>query len=77
MTLLFIQLVRMVLWVVVPTQFVTPADYALNYCNVINQIFNVIIISDHFYFFCFTKIFTWLGHHTNNFGAGFNEIVLQ
>ena len=40
--------------------------------------FNVIIRSVHFYFFCFTENFTWLGNHTNNnFGAGVNEIVLR
>ena len=77
MTLFVIQLVNMVLWVVAPVT-PGPVNIALNYVGVINQVFNVIIRSVHFYFFCFTEIFTWLGNHTNNnFGTGLNEIVLQ
>ena len=78
MTLLFIQLVRLVLYALpfVPGQSVG-VSLALDFFIVINEIFNVIIRSDHFYF-CFTKKITWLGNHTNNnFSASLNEIVLR
>ena len=78
MTLLVIQLVNMVLWVVQPDVGSGPVNIALNYWGVINEMFNVIIRSFHFYSLCFTEIFTWLGNHTNNnFGSGVNEIVLR
>ena len=53
MTLLVIQLVRLVLYFVEPSQIVTlgPAFFALDYCASINEMFNVIIRSVHFYFF--------------------------
>ena len=79
MTLLVIQLVRLLLqvWVVDPFGVVGQLFAAFDYVIVINQMFNVIIRSVHFHFFCFTEIFTWLGHHTNNnCGADLNEIVL-
>ena len=77
MTLLVIQLVNMVLYVVQPFP-AAPVAFANEYVVVINQVFNVIIRSVHFYFFCFTENFTWLGNRTNNnFGAGVNEIVLR
>ena len=76
--LLLIQLGRMVLFVVDPNEVVGPVYFALQYFLVIGEMFNVIIRSVHFYFFCFTEIFTWLGNHTNiNFGAGVNKIVLR
>ena len=76
MTLLVIQLVRMVLYLGEPAT-IGPVNIANKYFIVINQVFNVIIRSAHFYFFCFTENFTWLGNHTNNnSGAGVNEIVL-
>ena len=78
MTLLVIQVIRMVLQIMTPNTNTGPVDDALDYFIGINQVFNVIIRSVHFYFFCFTEIFTWLGNHTNNnFGAGDNEIVLR
>ena len=73
MALFAIQLIRLVLYAV------TSVDQKyLNFVIGVNQMFNVIIRSFHFYFF-FTLLitFTWLGHHTNNnFGAGLNEIVI-
>ena len=78
MTLLVIQIVRLVLSIMDPNTLTRPVADALNYFVVINNMFNVIIRSVHFYFFCFTENFTWLGNHTNNnFGAGDNEIVLR
>ena len=83
MTLLVIQLVRLVLQVIVlvSNQTVTPGpvSLALDYFVAIGEMFNVIIRSVHFYFFGFTeKNTTWLGYHTNNnFGADFNEIILR
>ena len=55
MTLLIIQLVRMVLYAIVnPSLFSTsPAYFAYNYVEVINEMFNVIIRPVHFHFFCF------------------------
>ena len=77
MTLLIIQLVNMAIWIVDPATETTPVLAALEYLAGINQMFNVIIRSVHFYF-CFTEDFTWLGDHTNNnFGTGVNEIVLR
>ena len=56
MTLFVIQLVRMVLYaIVVPSQPLVPLSSALNYVLVIGEMFNVIIRSIHFYFFCFTE----------------------
>ena len=55
MTLFVIQLVRMVLWVVQPVTVVGPVSLALGYFGSINEIFNVIIKSVPFYFFCFTE----------------------
>ena len=80
MTLLVIQLVRMVLWIVQPggQNPSGPVFNSLFYLDVMNEIFNVIIRPVHFSFFCFTKKITWLGHHTNNnFGTDLNEIVLR
>ena len=61
MTLLVIQLVRTLLYAItVPSQFVTltgPVSSAINYCIGINEMFNVIIRSVHFYLFCFTEYF--------------------
>ena len=78
MTLLLIQVIRTVLSIIHSTG---PVYFAADYFIVIYQVFfffNVIIRSVHFYFFCFTENFTWLGNHTNNnFGAGVNEIVLR
>ena len=72
LALFAIQLVRVVLSLV-PSQS-TPIT--LNLITGINQMFNVIIKPVHFYFFSF--IDNWLGHRSNNnFGAGFNEIVLR
>ena len=58
MTLLVIQLVRMVLWTVQPSQIVTPGPvyFAFEYLIIIGQMFNVTIRSVHFYF-CITEIF--------------------
>ena len=57
---------------------------ANSFVVVINQILNVIILSVHFYFFCFADNQTfacqWLGYCTyNNFGASsnLNEVVLR
>ena len=73
-----IRLVRMMLSVMVPNTDTGPVAFANDYFFVINEMFNVIIRSVHFYFFCFTEIFTWLGNHTNNnFGAVVNEIVFR
>ena len=56
MTLLVIQLVRMVLWVAHPiTNLTGIISLALNYVLSIGEMFNVIIRSVHFYFFCFTE----------------------
>ena len=81
MTLLVVQLVSMVFWILVPGTIAGGPEYfqiALQYFNVIIEMLNVIIRSVHFYFSCFTENFTWLGNHTNNnFGAGVNEIVLR
>ena len=82
MTLLVIQLVRMVLVASTePSQFDEtpgPVFFAFEYLIGINEMFNVITRSVHFYLFCFTEKITWLGHHTNNnFGADLNEIVLR
>ena len=78
MTLLVIQIVRLVLVIIDPNTYNGSVSDALQYFIAINEMFNVIIRSVHFYFFCFTEIFTWLGNHTNNnFGAGDNEIVLR
>ena len=58
MTLLVIQLVRLVLEVIVdPDELVTdvPVIFAVDYILVINDMFNVIIRSVHFYFFFFTE----------------------
>ena len=61
MMLLVIQLVRIVLeaTIGVPVQFVRPGPvvFASNYILVINEMFNVIIRSVHFYFICLTEIF--------------------
>ena len=80
MTLLVIQIVRMVLWIMDPNTNTNarPVAFALDYFDAINEMFNVNIRPVHFYFFCFAENFTWLGNHTNNnFGAGDNEIVLR
>ena len=75
--LLVIQLVGLVIWVRAPLTAGDSVTIALDYL-VNTEMFNVIIRSVNFYFFCFTEIFTWLGNHTNNnFGAGVNEIVLR
>ena len=60
MMLLVIQLVNTVLWVVQPSQVVNngPAYFALQYVISIDEMFNVIIKSVHFYFLCFTEIFS-------------------
>ena len=55
MTLFVIQLVRLVLWVVEPNQLLMPLSPALYYILLIGEMFNVIIRSVHFYFFCFTE----------------------
>ena len=55
MTLFVIQLVRMVLWIVQPNPLLVPLSLALNYVLPIGEMFNVIIRSVHFYFFCFTE----------------------
>ena len=52
MTLFVIQLVRMVLWIVGPNQVYSPAYY---YALAIGEMFNVIIRTVHFYFFCLTE----------------------
>ena len=46
MTLFAIQLIRIVITIL-------PMEWTIDYANVINQMFNVIIRSVHFYFFCF------------------------
>ena len=56
MTLLVIQLVRLVFQVVV-LPMTGPITFSFNYLACIGQMFNVIISSIHFYFFCFTEIF--------------------
>ena len=78
MALFAIQLVRLVLNNL-PVSFAGPAAVSGVLVVGINEMFNVIIRSVHFYFFCFTDNgFTWLGHRTNNnFGAGLNEIVFR
>ena len=58
MTLLVIQLVRMVLEVIVPSPSQSapgPVLFAYQYVLLIGEMFNVIIRSVHFYFFCFTE----------------------
>ena len=81
MTLLVIQLVRIVFNALpLSVTRLTPVSMAIYYGIAVGEMFNVIIRSVHFYFFCqcLLKTFTWLGHHTNNnFGAGLNEIVLR
>ena len=81
MTLLIIQVVRLVLGAIVePSQFEAPGlvTIAIDYFVVIGQMFNVIIRSVQFTSFVLLKIFTWVGHHTyDNFGADLNEIVLR
>ena len=82
MTLLVIQLINMVLWVLGPVKVTYngtgPVSVALDYVAVLNEMFNVIIRSVHLYFFYFTENSSWLGNHTNNnFGTGVNEIVLR
>ena len=52
MTLLVIQLVTMVLWIMEPVAGTGPFSLAYEYAIGINQVFNVIIISVHFYFCC-------------------------
>ena len=54
MTLLVIQLVRMVLWIVLDgqTSVSGPVFFAFEYLLTIGEMFNVIIRSVHFYFFC-------------------------
>ena len=79
MTLLVIQLVRLVLWVVLSSQFAPPQPLyvAYEYIIIIGEIFNVIIRSVHISFVLLKKI-TWLGHHiNNNFGAGLIKLVLR
>ena len=57
MTLLVIQLVRMVLWVTQGEQLTSgPAALAYQYINIIGELFNVIISSVHDYFFVLLKI---------------------
>ena len=74
MALFAIQLVRVMLYNLTVQ---TGSDYGYPLIIGINQMFNVIIRSAHFYFFFLLIKFTWLGHHTNNnFGADLNEIVL-
>ena len=54
-TLFIIQLVRMVLWVVEPNQLSVSSSPALYYVLLLGEMFNVIIRSVHFYFFCVTE----------------------
>ena len=58
-TLLVIQLVRMVLWIVIQTQLEPSVSVAVafQYNNTIAEMFNVIIRSIYFYFFYFTENF--------------------
>ena len=81
MALFAIQLVRFVLSTLLPGEAEAgPATaFRLTFEIVvgIHEMFNVIIKSIYFYFFCFMT-FTWLGHRTNNnFGEDLNEIVLR
>ena len=60
MTLLVIQLIRLVLYIFAdlsPIQGLSPVLSAYDYVVIINEVFNVIIRSVHFYFFCFTENF--------------------
>ena len=60
MALLVIQLIRLVLYSIVQLSDVTadsPVLFAYFYIVDINEMFNVIIRSVHFYFFCFTDNF--------------------
>ena len=58
MILLAIQLVRTVVEVIAaPPRSPGPAVFADQYINATNEMFNVIIRSVHFYFFCFPEIF--------------------
>ena len=52
MMLFAIQLIRLLFWIL-PMEW---TSFAADYADVINQMLNVIIISVHFYFFCFTNI---------------------
>ena len=71
MTLFASQLICLVIYIL-PLEW---AYDATDYVIAINQMFNVIIKSVHFYFFCLLT--TLPGHCTNNnIGAGLNEIVL-
>jgi hypothetical protein len=79
MALFAVQLVRLVITYLPASEapdFILP-QIALNLILGINEMFNVIIRSVHFYFFVLLT-FTWQGHRTNNnFAAGLNEIVLR
>ena len=58
--LLVIQLIRLVLYVIAdlsPIQGPSPVLSAYDYVVIINELFNVIIRSVHFYFSCFTENF--------------------
>ena len=78
MALFAIQLVRVVLGYIPVSMEQAPFMVgAENIVISINQMLNVIIIRSAHYF-CLLITFTWLGHHTNdNFGAGYNGIVLR
>ena len=81
MALFAIQLVRVVLYILIPNIPGVSNNFQISSYLVmgIHQMFNVIIKSVHFYFFFVLLItFAWLGHRTNiNFGAGQDEIVLR
>ena len=57
MTLLVIQLVRMVVWLLLPSQFMIPPPVYIAYQYLISicEMCNVIIRSVHFYYFAFTE----------------------
>ena len=76
MTLLVIQLVRVIIGNVNENSVSGMAAFFV--VTGINEMFNVIIRSIHFFFFfVLLMTFTRLGHHANNnFGAGLNEVVL-
>ena len=73
MAMFAIQLIRLVLYML-------PTNNTYYLVLGINEMFNVIMRSVHFYSFFFVLLMTfiWLGHHTNDYsGVGLNEIVLR
>ena len=58
MILLVIQIIRLVLYAIADlNENLVSVLFAYDYIVIINEMFNVIIRSVHFYFFCFTEDF--------------------